>query len=143
MRIWLVVSAFLLAACASLPAQQGAPLPADLQRVLADYESAWRTRDATALSALFVDGEVSVSNSNACAPSRARDEIARCYEGQGGALSLRAVAYGVDGRLGYIIGEYAEGSGEAALGKFVLTLEKGVDGRWLIVADMDRAYRRR
>jgi ketosteroid isomerase-like protein len=142
MRIWLVVSAFLLAACASLPAQQGAPLPAELQRVLADYENAWRARDAAALSTLFVDGEVSVSNSSVCAASRGRDEIARCYEGQGGALSLRAVAYGVDGRLGYIIGEYAEEPGAAALGKFVLTLQKGVDGRWLIVADMDRAYRR-
>jgi ketosteroid isomerase-like protein len=142
MRIWLVVSSLVLAACASLPAQRGAPLPADLQRVLADYENAWRARDAAALSAMFVDGAVSVSNSSACAPARGRNEIARCYEGQGGALSLRAVAYGVDGRLGYIIGEYAEGPGGAALGKFVLTLEKGVDGRWLIVADMDRAYRR-
>src|SRR5262245_43525434 len=102
MRIALIVSAFLLTACASLPAQRGAPLPADLQRVLVDYENAWRARDAAALSALFVERKVSVSNSSACAPSPGREEIARCYEGQGGALSLRAVAYGADGRLAYI-----------------------------------------
>jgi ketosteroid isomerase-like protein len=142
LRILFVVPAYLLAACASLPAQHRAPLPADLQRVLVDYENSWRARDAAALSALFVDGAVSVSNSSACAPSQGRGEIARCYEGQGGALSLRAVAYGVDGGLGYIIGEYAEEPGGTALGKFVLTLEKGADGRWLIVADMDRGYRR-
>jgi len=28
-------------------------------------------------------------------------------------------------------------------GKFTLTLTKGSDGRWLIVADMDRSYPRR
>jgi len=42
----------------------------------------------------------------------------------------------------YIIGAYAEQKGQPDGGKFTLTLLKGRDGRWLIVSDMDRSYRR-
>ena len=54
---------------------------------------------------------------------------------------MRAIAYGTDGALGYVIGAYAQQTGDADGGTFTLTLLKGNDGRWLIVSDMDRPYR--
>ena len=115
-------------------------LPPPLARVLTDYETAWRNRDAAALSRLFANDRVVVPN--ACPPVRGREEVERCYTGSGGPLSLRAVAYGAEGPAGYIIGAYAPEKGQPDAGKFTLTLLKGGDGRWLIVADMDRPYRR-
>lgn len=114
-------------------------LPPDLERVLRDYETAWQARDGDALSLLFADNQVVMPN--ACAPVMGRAAVAACYRGAGGGLSLRAVAFGVDGALGYIIGEYAEKAGAPAIGRFTLTLRKSGE-RWLIVSDMDRSYPR-
>src|SRR5882672_793862 len=77
-------------------------LPPALARVLTDYETAWRNRDAAALSRLFADDRIVVPN--ACPPVEGRAAVERCYAGSGGALSLRAIAYGSDGALGYIVG---------------------------------------
>ena len=115
-------------------------LPPALARVLTDYETAWHNRDATALARLFAADRVVVPNS--CPPVRGREEVERCYAGSGGPLSLRAIAYGSDGPIGYIIGAYAPEKGQPDDGKFTLTLMKDAGGRWLIVADMDRSYRR-
>jgi ketosteroid isomerase-like protein len=116
-------------------------LPADLARVLTDYEKAWRARDASALAQLFADDRVVAPN--ACAPVRGRAKVQECYTGAGGALFLRATGYAAESGHAYIIGgfRFTESDGDA--GKFVLTLIKGADGRWLIVADMDRPYARR
>ena len=126
------------------PHGQGRPSPVQLPpavaRVLTDYEVAWRARDAAALARLFADGRVVVPN--ACAPVNSRAEVERCYSGSGGNLSLRALSYAVDGSLGFIVGEFAAAAGDPPSGKFVLTLWKNPDGRWMIIADMDRPYRR-
>src|SRR6185295_5445970 len=103
-------------------------LPPALARVLTDYEAAWRNRDAAALARLFADDRIVVPN--ACPPVRGRAAVERCYAGSGGALTLRAIAYGADGALGYIVGAYAPQKGDADGGKFTLTLVKGGDGRW-------------
>ena len=115
-------------------------LPPELSRVLTDYETAWQARDAVALARLFADDRVVVPN--ACPPVRGRDAVQQCYAGSGGPLSLRAVAFGMNGTLGYIIGAYTSRKGQADGGKFTLTLVKDASGRWLIVADMDRSYPR-
>ena len=70
-------------------------------------------------------------------PVRGRAEIARHYAGSGGPLALRALAYGVQGTVAYIVGGYAGQVGSADDGKFTLTLRKDPDGRWLIMSDMD------
>ena len=138
-----VKSVFARAAAQQPPArpEPSIELPAALARVLTDYETAWRNRDAAALARLFADDRVVVPN--ACAPVSGRAAVERCYAGSGGALSLRAIAYGTDGALGYIIGAYAPQKGEPDGGKFTLTLLKGRDDRWLIVSDMDRSYPRK
>jgi len=125
---------------AAPPALASIDLPPALARVLTDYETAWRARDARALASLFADDRVVVPN--ACAPVKGRAEVEKCYAGSGGPLSLRAIAHGSDGTMSYIIGAYAPEKGQPDIGKFTLTLLKGGDGRWLIVADMDRSYRR-
>jgi ketosteroid isomerase-like protein len=115
-------------------------LPAPLARVLGDYEVAWRSKDAAALAALFAeDGFVLSSGSQ---PLRGRAEIQGHYQGQGGPLALRALAYATDGSVGYIIGGFAREQGSPDIGKFTLTLSKGADGRWLIMSDMDNGNSR-
>lgn len=52
-------------------------------------------------------------------------------------MSLRALAFGTDGSVGYIIGGFARQKGDPDVGKFTLTLRKDASGRWLIVSDMD------
>jgi ketosteroid isomerase-like protein len=116
-------------------------LPVSIARVLTDYETAWRATDAAALARLFADDRVVVPN--ACPPVRGRQRVQECYTGSGGLLFLRAVAHGTDGALGYIIGAYRDEENGPDRGKFTLTIAKGADGRWLIVADMDRSYPRR
>lgn len=115
-------------------------LPPHLERVLRDYERAWQARDAEGLAKLFArDGYVL---SNGAPPAKGRDAIAAQYAGAGGPLSLRAIAFGVDGASGYIIGGFASAAGEPDIGKFVLVVREGSDGRWEIVADIDNMNRR-
>ena len=118
-------------------------LPPALDRVLRDYESAWQAKDHVRLSTLFAeDGFVLPSGH---APVRGRAGIAAHYQGQGGDLQLRALAYATTDSVGYIIGAYGYGAAAPVpdVGKFVLALRRGVDGRWLIAADMDNGNSRR
>src|SRR5688572_26206311 len=62
-------------------------LPPALARVLTDYESGWRKKDAAALAALFAEDGFVLSSGKP--PVRGRPEIAKHYEGQGGPLVLR------------------------------------------------------
>jgi ketosteroid isomerase-like protein len=115
-------------------------LPAPLGRVLADYESAWRRKDAAALAALFAEEGFVLSSGTP--PVRGRASIERHYAGAGGPLSLRAFAFAAEGRVGYILGGFARQKGEPDNGKFTLTLHQASDGRWLIVSDMDNGNQR-
>ncbi len=79
-------------------------LPPALDRVLRDYERAWRTRDIEALVALFTeDGFV-------LQPGRAR------------ARGRAALAYAQADTIGYIIGAYGYGDSPGDEGKFTLTV---------------------
>ena len=115
-------------------------LPPPLARILTDYEAAWSRKDAAALAALFAEDGFVLSSGTL--PVRGRAAIERHYMGQGGPLALRALAYAVDGRIGYIIGGFARAKGEPDIGKFTLTLVKGPQGRWLIQSDMDNGNAR-
>ncbi len=115
-------------------------LPPELARVLTDYETAWRAHDARVLARLFAEDGFALSPSSP--PARGRAAIERHYANAGGDLSLRAYAYAVDGRIGYIVGGFGR-TGEPEGGKFTLTLVKGGDGRWLIFSDMDNGNERR
>ena len=115
-------------------------LPAPLARVLTDYETAWQRKDAAALAALFTaDGFVL---SSGAPPVRGRLQIQKHYEGQGGPLALRALAFATEGSIGYIIGGFAREKGQPDIGKFTLTLHRDEGGRWLIVSDMDNGNSR-
>jgi ketosteroid isomerase-like protein len=116
-------------------------LPAPLARVLTDYETAWRSKDAAALAALFAEDGFVLSSGTP--PVRGRANIQRHYQGQGGPLALRALAYDTKGSIGYVIGGFARAQGEPDVGKFTLTLVKGPRGRWLILSDMDNSNARR
>lgn len=143
----LLVLVPVIATAQAAPAPAAAPIPSvtlppALDRVLRDYESAWQARDYVRLSTLFAEDGFILPNGNP--PVRGRAGIAAHYQGQGGDLQLRALGYATADSVGYIIGAY--GYGPAApvpdMGKFVLALRRGADGRWLIAADMDNGNRR-
>jgi ketosteroid isomerase-like protein len=110
-----------------------------LARVLTDYEAGWKSGNAAALASLFAeDGFVLPSGQP---PVKGRAAIQKLYTSNGSPLSLRAIAFATQGDVGYIIGGYSGEPGKPDDGKFTLTLRK-VDGRWLIVSDMDNSNRR-
>jgi ketosteroid isomerase-like protein len=111
-------------------------LPPQLDRVLRDYERAWRSGDAAKVAALFsIDGFVL---QNGRAPVRGRDAITHAYTGQaGGPLRLRALAYAVSDTVGYIIGAYGYGDTPGDMGKFTVTLRRARGAAWEIFSDMD------
>jgi uncharacterized protein (TIGR02246 family) len=115
-------------------------LPPALDRVLRDYERAWRAGNVDSLVALFTeDGFVLQPNR---APVRGREALRAVYAGQGGGpLKLRALAFATADTVGYIIGAYGYGDEAEDQGKFTLTLRRGADGRWLIASDMDNGSR--
>jgi uncharacterized protein (TIGR02246 family) len=111
-------------------------LPPALDRVLRDYERAWRAGDASALAALFAEDGFVLQGGRA--PVRGRMAIRAAYAGQGGApLRLRALAAATADTVGYIIGTYGYGDSPGDQGKFTLTLRRAPDGAWLIFSDMD------
>lgn len=114
-------------------------LPAELARVLRDYEAAWVGRDPAALASLFTEEGFVLANGKP--PVRGRAAIREAYANAGGPLSLRALAWSFEGTTGYIIGGYGASKDVADDGKFILALRK-VDGKWLIDADMDNSNRR-
>ena len=124
-------------AAAQLPS---VPLPPELARVLTDYERAWQQKDAAALAALFAENGFVLSSG--APPVRGRAAIQKHYSGQGGPLSLRALAYAAEGSTGYIIGGFSREQGQPDIGKFTLTLHRASDGRWLIMSDMDNGNSR-
>lgn len=122
------------------PAHPSVPLPPSVDRVLRDYERAWRAADVAALVALFAeDGFVLQSGRP---PARGHAAIAEAYRGQGGgALRLRALAFATADSIGYVIGAYGYEPDAADMGKFTLSLRRSPDGRWLIFSDMDNGSR--
>ena len=132
--------ASVLLSAALLAQEPTVELPRELDRVLTDYETAWAVRDAKALAALFAeDGFVLASGRP---PVRGRSAIERYYQGHGGPLSLRAIAYATEGSVGYILGGYTSEKGRDDDGKFTLTLRKDASGKWWIFSDMDNSNRR-
>jgi ketosteroid isomerase-like protein len=139
---------FLVSAAAATRARAEEPaalpsvaLPPELSRVLTDYQAAWRAHDAAALARLFAEDGFVLSPESP--PARGRAAIEAHYARAGGELSLRAYAYAVDGRIGYIVGGFSRSATEPDGGKFTLTLVRGEGGRWLIFSDMDNGNQRR
>ncbi|HMG17993.1 MAG TPA: nuclear transport factor 2 family protein [Gemmatimonadales bacterium] len=123
------------------PSLPSITLPAELDRVLRDYERAWKAGDEAALAALFTeDGFVPTGQSWV----RGRDAIRATYQSSGGGLQLRALAFAVQDTVGYIVGAYGYGDSVPVpdRGKFVLALRRARGGGpWLIAADIDQSNR--
>ncbi len=143
-RLQLALALALLGAGQPLSAQVAAPvaplpsiaLPAELERVLRDYERAWRASDVRALATLFTEDGFVLQPGRA--PARGRAALEATYTGQGGGpLQLRALAFAAADTVAFIIGAYGYGDAPADQGKFTLTLRRTRDGPWLIFSDMD------
>jgi ketosteroid isomerase-like protein len=133
--LFLLAASALEAQDATRSALPSVDLPPELARVLRDYESGWQAGDAGALADLFTpDGFVLPPGRP---PVRGREAIREYYTGRGGPLSLRALAFDMDGAVAYIIGGYGPAPGMPDGGKFTLTLRLAANGTWLIASDMD------
>ncbi len=130
-----------LFAAASVASAQPAPMPSvqlppALEKVLRDYERAWMAKDAPGLAALFVPDGLALPNG--APPARGTAALTALYASASGSpLSLRALAFGMDGRLAYILGGFAPGPQGPDLGKFTLVLRQDGSGAWRILSDMD------
>ena len=145
--VFIALSSGSLAAQAPQPAapppivHASVTLPPDLDRVLRDYEKAWRANDIPTLVALFTDDGFVLQPGRQ--PARGHAALTSVYTGQaGGPLKLRALAFATADSVGYIIGAYGYGEAPGDQGKFTLTLRK-VGGRWLIASDMDNGNQSR
>lgn len=112
-------------------------LPPELDRVLRDYEAAWKAGDGRMLARVFLEDGMALPNGSL--PVRGRTAIAAWRTGPGGDLRLRAFAWSTSDSVGYIIGGFTYPGMQGPGGKFLLALRKGPDGRWLIAADMDNS----
>ena len=112
-------------------------LPPAFDRVLRDYEAAWRAGDGPRLAALFTEDGFAVQSGSPI--RRGRAAIAAGLTKPGGALQLTAYAYSSSGNIGYIVGGYRYPTTVGAGGRFVLALRSEPDGRWLIAADLDNS----
>jgi ketosteroid isomerase-like protein len=112
-------------------------LPPALDRVLRDYERAWRDGNGPGLAALFTDDGFAVQSGSPIRQGRAA--IAQGITRPGGALQLTAYAVSVSDTVGYIVGGYRYPQSTGPGGRFVLALRMGADGRWLIAADLDNS----
>ena len=112
-------------------------LPPAFERVLRDYEAAWRDGDGARLAALFTEDGFAVQSGSPI--RRGRAAIAGGLTRPGGTLQLAAYAYSSSGNVGYIVGGYRYPTTVGAGGRFVLALQSRDDGRWLIAADLDNS----
>lgn len=140
-RVWCAALFALLAApgCdagppASAPPLPSVPLPAELGRVLRDYEAAYARRDAGALAGLFAEDGFLLQPGGP--PIRGRAAIAAALQGEGGALVLVPTAYRLGDSAAYIIGTFGAERAADEGGKFVLALERRAAEPWRIAADI-------
>ena len=141
----LTVLALVVGASAGAAQQSARPvptvvLPAELDRVLRDYERLWAAGDAAGLAAIFAPDGMALSSGRP--PAVGRAAIAEEYKVAGGPLRLRAIAFAVSDSVGYIVGLYHYGNVAEDTGKFVLALRRAGVSPWLIAADIDNSMRR-
>lgn len=140
----LLLAPILAAALTVLPAAaQSLPsvsLPPAVDRVLRDYEAAWAANDAAALASLFAADGIALPSGQPAA--RGAENIRKAYSHGGGQPTrLRALDYRIAGDMAYVVGAYGPAGQANDFGKFVLVLRQ-VEGRWLIVADIENANMR-
>lgn len=140
MKKKLLVGALIaLALNASVLAQTPATvtLPAEIDRVLKDYEKAWIAKDTAALAKLFTADGMALPSGQL--PAQGEESIRKAYSPNvGAALNLRPFSFSTSGELAYVVGGWGSATDKPEYGKFVLVLRR-VNGRWLIVADMDNS----
>lgn len=146
MRSALIVLAAMVAAVRA-SAQTGAEwplpvvqLPAELDRVLRDYEAAWKAGDGAQLARVFTEDGIILPSGKL--PERGTAAIAASHTRPGGDLQLVAFSWAVGDTVGYIVGGYRYPATTGPGGKYVVTLRKGRDRLWRIAADIENASRR-
>src|SRR5215207_5710316 len=113
-------------------------LPAELADLLRAREAAWNNKQT--LGGLFVEDVLMLNTKDEDLPTwmRGREQIAegltRSFDDP---YRITPVAFRIDGTTAYVAGYYTRGIGDAEkhFGHVMLSLRKGVAGRWLIAAE--------
>ena len=92
----------ILALALNAPALAASPptvtLPAEVDRVLKDYESAWIAKDTGALAKLFTSDGMALPSGQM--PAQGEESIRKAYaQSVGAPLNLRPIAYSASGDL--------------------------------------------
>lgn len=136
-RRWAAIPPLALSAPVSAHSPVTVYVPIEVDQSLKDYQTAWIAKNTFVLGKLFTDDGMALPSGQM--PAQGEESICKAYSQGGGApLNLRAIAYGTSGDRAYIIGGWGGALDKPEYGKFVLVLRR-VDGRWLIVADMDNS----
>ncbi len=140
-----LMTAVLAAAPAAAQAKPAWPLPtvqlpAELARVLRDYEAAWKAGDGARLAEVFTADGFILPNGRL--PQRGTAAIAASHTKPGGDLQLVAFAFAAADTVGYIIGGYRYPDSVGPGGKFVLALRRERNGPWKIAADIENGSQR-
>ena len=98
-------------------------LPADVEKVLRDYENAWKSGDAIALAALFEDDGYVLSPGNP--PVHGRSAIEAAYQTAGGDLYLRGIAHETSGALPTSVGAYRSATRSGRTNRQILSSFSG------------------
>ena len=114
-------------------------LPPELDRVLRDYEAAWKAGDGARLARVFTSDGIILPSGKL--PGRGTEAIQASHTKPGGELQLVAFAWAVGDTVGYIVGGYRYPNTTGPGGKYVVTLRKGGDGLWRIAADIENLSR--
>lgn len=146
MRFGLAGVAIIMVLASGGPHQASWPLPtvelpADLSRVLRDYEAAWKAGDGTRLADVFTKDGFILSNGRL--PERGTAAIRASHTKPGGDLQLVAFAYATADTVGYIVGGYRYPNSVGPGGKFVLALRRDAERRWRIAADIENGSQQR
>ena len=116
-------------------------LPAELSRVLRDYEVAWKAGEGTRLAETFTqDGFIMPSGR---LPERGTAAIRASHTQPGGDLQLVAFGYATADTVGYIVGGFRYPETVGPGGKFVLALRRDARRRWRIAADIENGSQER
>ena len=113
-------------------------MPSDVERLLREYEAAWRTGDAHALANLFTeDGYVLPPNGPQV---EGRVSIEAHFQDVEGVITLEPDRVAIDDEVGSVGGRVRSGANSVETFSFVL--RRDAEGRWRIVSHL-RAPRAR
>ena len=128
----------LVVACTRVPVQGDGGARQGIETAVAQYVTATNEGDSEALTALYAEDAVLLPPDHE--PIQGREAIGAFWrQGTDEGLEVRTLRIEVDGKVGYLVGNYhlpATEEEPADSGKYVMCLRRQPDGSWKLTADI-------